>query len=212
MEVRRCEGKARDKMEQRNPQEILAVPVDNSPSWPIPVLSISLSVHLPIIPSEDGAKTRVEIHFSPSGPGWFAHPQEASHSTPRLSLPTFPTEHLFKKKNLKKKRKKSHHREWVTNTAGKIHGEHWWEGASPSLASQQPVSYLHCSQVLCTAQAERGALPRNNNVYSSMPPTRSREGTGQTGEGETETHEGVCVGNESRGLQRNLIEASASTG
>lgn len=89
-----------------------------------------------------------------------------------LSLPTFPTEHLFKKKkNLKKKRKKSHHREWVTNTAGKIHGEHWWEGASPSLASQQPVSYLHCSQVLCTAQAERGALPRNNNVYSSMPPT-----------------------------------------
>lgn len=123
-----------------------------------------------------------------------------------------PQNICLKKKNLKKKRKKSHHREWVTNTAGKIHGEHWWEGASPSLASQQPVSYLHCSQVLCTAQAERGALPRNNNVYSSMPPTRSREGTGQTGEGETETHEGVCVGNESRSLQRNLIEASASTG
>lgn len=89
MEVRRCEGKARDKMEQRNPQEILAVPVDNSPSWPIPVLSISLSVHLPIIPSEDGAKTRVEIYFSPSGPGWFAYPQEASHSTPRLSISAY---------------------------------------------------------------------------------------------------------------------------
>lgn len=106
MEVRRCEGKARDKMEHRNPQEILAVPVDNSPSWPIPVLSISLSVHLPIIPSEDGAKTRVEIYFSPSGPGWFAHPQEASHSTPRLSISAyFPHRTSVLKKILRKKEK-----------------------------------------------------------------------------------------------------------
>lgn len=73
-------------MEQRNPQEILAVPVDSSPGWLIPVLSIGLSVHLPIIPSEDGAKTRVGIYFSPSGPGWFAHLQEASHSAAQLSL------------------------------------------------------------------------------------------------------------------------------
>lgn len=47
---------------------------------------------------------------------------------------------------------------------------------------------------------------------SHPPPTRSREGTGQKGEEETETHEDVCGGNGSRSLQRKLIEASASTG
>lgn len=143
-------------MEQRNPQEILAVPVDNSPGWPIPVPSISLSVHLPIIPSKDGAKTRVEIHFCPGGPGWFAHPQEAPRSAPQLDLSAyFPHRTAVKKIKKEKKRKKSHHREWVTNTAGKIHGEHWWEGAS-SLPGQlaTTVSYLHCSQTLCTAQSE----------------------------------------------------------
>lgn len=105
MKVRRCEGKARDR--QGNPQEILAVPVDNSPGWPIPVLSISLSVHLPIIPSKDGAKTRVEIHCCPSGPGWFAHPQEASCSAPHSLSAYFPHRTAVKKikKEKKKKRK-----------------------------------------------------------------------------------------------------------
>lgn len=66
-----------------------------------------LSVHLPIIPSLDGAKTRVEIYFSPRGPGWFAHPQEASYSTPQLSISAyFPHRTSVKKKFKKKKKEK----------------------------------------------------------------------------------------------------------
>lgn len=159
MEVRRCEGETREKTEQRNPQEILAVPVDNSPGWPIPVLSISLSVHLPIIPSEDGAKTRVEMHFSPSGPGCFAHPQEASHSTPQLSISAyFPHRtSVFKKKFKKKKKERK-----ATTTSGlqiqqAIHGEHWWEGAS-SLTGQSATSLLFTlltSLVHCTIRTRR---------------------------------------------------------
>lgn len=205
-------------MEQRDPQEILAVPVGNSPGWPIPVLSISLSVHLPIIPSKDGAKTRVEIYVSPSGPGRFTYSRETSHSAPQLSISAyFPhrTAVIKKIKKEKKKEKKSHHHEWVTNTAGKLHGEHWWEGAPPSLASQQPQSLIYIVHKPCALHNQNEApLPRNNNVYSCIPPppTRSREGTGQKGEEETETHEDVCGGNGSRSLQRKLIEASASTG
>lgn len=128
-----------------------------------------------------------------------------------LSLPTFPTEHLFKK-NLKKERKATtasglqiQQAKYTASTGGK--------GPPPSLASQQPQSLIYIVHKPCALHNQNEApLPRNNNVYSSMPPTRSREGTDQTGEEETETHEGVCVGNESRSLQRNLIEASASTG
>lgn len=175
---------------------------------PSACLSICLSFYLKMVLKPVWRYTSV-----PVGQAGLPIPRKLLIPLPdSLSLPTFPTEHLFKKKNLKKK-KKSHHREWVTNTAGKIHGEHWWEGASSSLASQQPQSLIYIVHKSCALHNQNEApLPRNNNVYSSMPPTRSREGTGQTGEGETETHEGVCVGNESRSLQRNLIEASASTG
>lgn len=82
-------GQGKRQMGQSNPQKILAVPVGNSPGWPIPVLSIILSVHLPIILSKHGAKTRVEIYFSPSAPGWLVHPQEDPHSAPQLSYLCF---------------------------------------------------------------------------------------------------------------------------
>lgn len=160
----------------KEPQEILAVPVGNSPGWPILVLSISLSVHLPIIPSKDGAKTRVETHVCSSGPGWFAHPQEASGSAPQLSLPTFPSEQLFKKLRKKKKRKKSHHHEWVTNTAGKIHGEHWWEGASSPWASQQPQSLIYIVHKPCALHDQNEAPLLRNNVYPCTPPNPEQGG------------------------------------
>lgn len=133
---------------------------------PSACLSICLSFHLKMVLKPVWRYTSV-----PVGQAGLPIPRKLLIPLPdSLSLPTFPTEHLFKKKNLKKKRKKSHHREWVTNTAGKIHGEHWWEGASPSLASQQPVSYLHCSQILCTAQSERGAPPQKQQCLLQHAP------------------------------------------
>lgn len=116
-------------------------------------------------------------------------PGSSSLGSPTLlSLFPFPTEQLVKK-NLRKekkekKKKKSHHHEWVTNTAGKIHGEQWWNGVPPSLASQQPVSYLHCSQTLCTAQSERGAPPQKQQcLLLHLPAPHPRVGRGQVREG-----------------------------
>lgn len=99
-------GQGKRQMGQSNPQEILAVPVGNSPGWPIPVLSIILSVHLPIILSKHGAKTRVEIYFSPSAPGWLAHPQKAPHSAPQLSISASFPHRTAGKKKIKKGKKK----------------------------------------------------------------------------------------------------------
>lgn len=80
---------------KRNPQEILAVPVDDSPGWPIPVLS--LLVHLPVAPSLralTGGKTRVEVF--PVGQADLAIPRNFPllHF---LFLPTFPTGTFVKK-------------------------------------------------------------------------------------------------------------------
>lgn len=129
---------------------------------PSACLSICLSFHLKTV-----LKPVWRYPSVPLGEAGLPIPRKLLIPLPNsLSLPTFPTEHLFKKKNLRKKeRKKSHHHEWVTNTAGKIHGEHWWEGAS-SLTGQSAttVSYLHCSQTLCTAQSERGA-PSQKQQY-----------------------------------------------
>lgn len=81
---------------KRNPQEILAVPVDDSPGWPIPVLS--LLVHLPTAPSLralTGGKTRVEVF--PVGQADLAIPRTSPYSTFSFCLPS-PQEHLLKNK------------------------------------------------------------------------------------------------------------------
>lgn len=89
------------------------------------------------------------------------------------------------------------------------------KGPSPSLTSQQPQCLIYIVHKPCALHNQNEApLPTNNNVYSCIPPppTWSREGTGQKGEEETETHDNVCGETGSRSLRRNLIEASASTG
>lgn len=175
---------------------------------PSACLSICLSFHLKMVLKPVWRYTSV-----PVGQAGLPIPRKLLIPLPdSLSLPTFPTEHLFKKKILRKKERKAttasglqiQQAKYTASTGGKGPPPHW------PVSNQSLIYIVHKS---CALHNQNEApLPRNNNVYSSMPPTRSREGTGQTGEGETETHEGVCVGNESRSLQRNLIEASASTG
>lgn len=156
MKVRRCEGKARDRWSRgthRKSSLFLWIIAQAGPSQyrPSACLSICLSFHLKMVLKPVWRYTSV-----PVGQDGLPTPRKLLVLLPNsISLPTFPTEQLLKKLRKKKKRKKSHHREWVTNTAGKIHGEHWWEGAS-SLPGQlaTTVSYLHCSQTLCTAQSE----------------------------------------------------------
>lgn len=141
-------------MEQRDPQEILAVPVGNSPGWPIPVLSISLSVHLPIIPSTDGAKTRVEIYVSPSGPGRFTYSRETSHSAPQLSISAyFPhrTAVIKKTKKEKKKRKATtmsgsqiQQAKYTASIGGKGLLPHWPVG-NHSLLFTLFTNLVHCT-------------------------------------------------------------------
>lgn len=89
------EGKGRGR-QKRNPQETLAVPVDDSPGWPIPVLS--LLVHLPIAPSLHaltGGKTRVEVF--PVGQADLAIPRNSPDPIFSFCLPS-PQEHLLKNK------------------------------------------------------------------------------------------------------------------
>lgn len=93
-EMGRRQGKRQT--EKRNPQETLAVPVDDSPGWPIPVLS--LLVHLPIAPSLHaltGGKTRVEVF--PVGQADLAIPRNSPDPTFSFCLPS-PQEHLLKNK------------------------------------------------------------------------------------------------------------------
>lgn len=128
---------------------------------PSACLSICLSFHLKMVLKPVWRCTSVPV-------GQAALPIPRKLLIPllnSLSLPTFPTEHLFLKKNLRKKRKKEkppprvgykYSRQYTASTGGK--------GPPPSLASQQPVSYLHCSQALCTAQSERGA-PSQKQQY-----------------------------------------------
>lgn len=70
-------GHGKIQREQKNLQEILAVPADDSPGWPTQVLSISLSVHLPIILSEYSLPSGI-LHSFPVG--------QASSPIPRKLL------------------------------------------------------------------------------------------------------------------------------
>lgn len=154
MKVRRCEGKARDRQSggtHRKSSLFLWIIAQAGPSQycPSACLFICLSFHLKMVlnPCGDTLLSQWARVVCP--------PPEASRSAPHSISAYFPHRTAVKKLRKKKKRKKSHHHEWVTITAGKIHGEHWWEGAS-SLPGQlaTTVSYLHCSQTLCTAQSE----------------------------------------------------------
>lgn len=170
---------------------------------PSACLSICLSFHLKMVLKPVWRYTSV-----PVGQAGLPVPRKLLIPLPdSLSLPTFPTEHLFKKKILRKKERKATTASGLQIQQAKYTASTGGKGPPPSLASQQPQSLIYIVHKSCALHNQNEApLPRNNIVYSSMPPTRSREGTGQKGEEETETHEGVCVGNESRSLQRNLMK------
>lgn len=88
-----------------------------------------------------------------------------------------------------KKKKKSHHHEWITNTAGEIHGWHCrWEGASsPTDQSEIGVCYLHFSQTLCAAQlgnVKPSPTPWYKRVvHTPVSPGRGRRTHQKKGEG-----------------------------
>lgn len=121
---------------------------------PSACLSICLSFHLKTV-----LKPVWRYPSVPLGEAGLPIPRKLLIPLPNsLSLPTFPTEHLFLKKKFKKKKKERK----ATTTSGlqiqqAIHGEHWWEGAS-SLTGQSATSLLFTlltSLVHCTIRTRR---------------------------------------------------------
>lgn len=144
-----------------------------------------------------------------------ACPSPGSSSLQLSISASFPHRTAGKKKKLRKKKE----RKATTISGLQIQqAKSTASNGGTGLLPHRPVSsqsLIYTVHKPCALHNQNEApLPRNNNVYSCIyPHPHPRVGRGQVREGrKKQTHEDVRGGNRSRSLQRNLIEASASTG